>query len=31
MNRDEMKEEEKEIIIKTQEWLDRYFKGEKLV
>lgn len=27
--KDEMKEEEKEILIKTKEWLDRYFKGEK--
>lgn len=26
--KDEMKEEEKEILIKTKEWLDRYFKGE---
>lgn len=27
--KDEIKEEEKEILIKTKEWLDRYFKGEK--
>ena len=26
--KDEIKEEEKEILIKTKEWLDRYFKGE---
>ena len=26
---EEIKEEEKEILIKTKEWLDRYFKGEK--
>ena len=27
--KDEIKEEEKEILIKTKAWLDRYFKGEK--
>ena len=26
--KDEIKEEEKEILIKTKDWLDRYFKGE---
>ena len=26
--KDKIKEEEKEILIKTKEWLDRYFKGE---
>ena len=29
--KEEIKAEDTEIIIKTQEWLDRYFKGEKLV
>ena len=27
--KDEIKEEDTEILIKTKEWLDRYFKGEK--
>ena len=27
--KEEIKEEDREILVKTKEWLDRYFKGEK--